>query len=75
MELAAKFELVCEEGRSVPGFEVHTTDGRVIVVEEQTIDRSIHTPTITGMENKFIVLASDYPGKVLTEELISLVMN
>ncbi|GAJ22561.1 unnamed protein product, partial [marine sediment metagenome] len=74
-EIAAKVELTCEEGRSMPGFEVYTTDGRVLIAEEQTIDRSIHLPTINGMRDKFRMLASGYLGKKITEEVIDLTIS
>ncbi len=41
-ELAKKVELVCEEGRSMPRFEVYTQDGKVYVSEEETFDLVMH---------------------------------
>jgi len=52
-ETAAKVRLVPEPGRLGPRFEVHTRDGRVLVAEEQNPDRSIHVPTLAGMQEKF----------------------
>jgi len=74
-ELAAKVELVCEEGRTKPRFEVHTQDGKVYASEEETPDRTNHTPTRKNMEEKFRALASGFLGTERTEELIDLVMN
>lgn len=73
--LAAKVELVCEEGRSVPRFEVYTSDGKVLVAEEPTLDRSIHIPTTASMQHKFGTLAAGFLDKAAIEEVIGLVMN
>lgn len=74
-DLAAKVELVCEEGRSVPRFEIYTTDGGVLTAEDQTPDRSIHIPTIAGMQEKFRTLAAGFLDKAAVEGVIGLVMN
>lgn len=74
-ELAAKVELVCEEGRSVPRFEVYTSDGKALVAEEPTLDRSIHIPTTVSMQEKFRTLAVGFLDKAAIEEVIGLVMN
>ena len=68
-------ELICEEGRSAPRFEVYTRDGSVYVAEEETPDRSIHIPTVANMTEKFRALAGDYLGPERTEEVIRLVMS
>lgn len=74
-EVAAKVQLVCEEGRSVPRFEVYTRDGRTLVAEEPTPDRSIHIPTTATMQQKFRTLAANALGEAATEEVIDLVLN
>lgn len=68
-------ELICEEGRSAPRFEVYTRDGSVYVAEEETLDRSIHIPTVANMTDKFRALAGDHLGQERTEEVIRLVMS
>lgn len=75
VEVAARVELVCEEGRSLPRFEVYAADGGVLVAEEQTIDRSIHIPTTKNMQDKFRTMAEGYLDKSASQEIISLVMN
>ena len=75
LKLAKKVELVCEEGRTKPRFEVYTRDGEVYVAEEETLDRTIHTPTRENMEEKFRRLASDFLGKEGTDRVIDTVMN
>jgi len=74
-QVAAKVELVCEEGRSVPRFEVYTTKGETLVAEEQTPDRSIHIPTTASMQHKFRRLAAGFLDKAAIEEVIDLVLN
>ena len=74
-EVARRVELICEEGRSVPRFEVYTRDGRVYVAEEEAPDRSIHIPTALNMMQKFKALAGDYLGSERAAEVIRLVMN
>lgn len=74
-EVAAKVELVGEEGRSVPRFEVYTSDGKLLVAEEHTLDRSIHIPTTASMQEKFRVLAAGFLDEAAIEEVIGLVMN
>jgi 2-methylcitrate dehydratase PrpD len=73
-EVARKVELVCEEGRTAPRFEVYTRDGSVYVAEE-TPDRSIHIPTMASMMEKFRALGGDYLGRERAERIIGLVMN
>ena len=74
-EVARKVELICEEGRSAPRFEVYTRDGSVYLAEEETPDRSIHIPTVANMTDKFRALAGDCLGPERTEEVIRLVMS
>jgi len=74
-EVAAKVALVCEEGRSVPRFEVYLKDGRVLVAEEHTIDRSIHIPTTASMQEKFRTLATGLWDEATIEGVIDIVMN
>jgi|GEM_PF-610897 len=74
-EVAAKVELVPEEGRSFPGFEVYTGDGSVLAAEQETIDRSIHIPTIENMKAKFTRLATKPLGKERTEEILHMVVG
>ena len=74
-ELAAKVELVSEAGRSLPGFEIRTKDGRVLTAEVSAFDRSIHVPTICGMQNKFRLLGQTCVGKNEIEEIIESVMH
>ena len=74
-EVASKVELRCEEGRSVPRFEVYTADGRVLVAEERAIDRSIHIPTIAGMQDKFRTFAQGHYSRAAVEEIVSLLID
>jgi 2-methylcitrate dehydratase PrpD len=74
-EVARRVELICEEGRSAPRFEVYTRDGGVYVAEEEAPDRSIHMPTVASMMEKFRALAGDYLGHERAEEVIRLVMS
>ncbi len=74
-ELAKKVELVCEEGRTKPRFEVYTQNQEIYASEEEIFDRTIHTPTRQNMEEKFRTLASGFLGRERTERIIDLVMN
>ena len=74
-ELVKKVELLCEEGRTKPRFEVYTQDGKLYVSEEETIDRAIHTPTRKNMEQKFRALASESRSGGRIEQIIDMVMN
>ncbi len=74
-ELAAKVELVCEEGRTKPKFEVYTYDGRVLTAEEETVDQAPRTPSRENVEQKFGELATDALGEEKVRQIITLVMN
>lgn len=74
-ELAAKVELVSETGRSLPGFEIHAKDGKVVTAEAAEFDRSIHVPTVEGMQNKLRLLGQKSFSKRHLEEIIELVMH
>ncbi|MBU1206963.1 MAG: MmgE/PrpD family protein [Proteobacteria bacterium] len=74
-ELAKKVELLCEEGRVKPRFEVYTRDGRVFTAEEETVDQAPRTPSREGMEQKFRRLATDFLGEQRVDQIIELVMN
>ncbi|MBN1613522.1 MAG: MmgE/PrpD family protein [Deltaproteobacteria bacterium] len=74
-DLAAKVELVSETGRSLPGFEIHTKDGRVLTAEMSEFDRSIHVSSTEGMQNKLRRLGQACLGKNEIEKIIDLVMQ
>ncbi len=68
-ELSKKVELVEEEGRRNPKFEIYLKDGRVIAYEEDP-DRSIHVPTLDRMKEKVKRFAPDR-----ADDIIEAVMN
>lgn len=73
--LAARVELVTEQGRSVPRFEVYTVDGRILAAEQAAPDRSLHVPSLARMKDKFSRLAKDcLPGESI-DEIISIVSD
>lgn len=74
-ELARKVELVEEEGRSLPGIEIHTVDGNVYTTGEEASDRNKYIPTKENMADKFRILCTDFFGEKKTNQLIDLVMN
>jgi len=74
-ELAKKVELVEEEGRSLPSFEIHTADGKVYATAEETPDRARYIPTRENMVNKFRTLCTDFFGREKTDEVIELIME
>ena len=74
-DVAARVELVNETGRTLPGFEVHMKGGEVLIAEVSELDRSIHVPTIEGMQNKLRRLGRKRFGADRIEEILELVMH
>jgi len=74
-EVARKVELVCEEGRTKPGFEVYTNDGRVFTAEEETVNLEPLTSSVEKMEEKFAALASAHLDEERARQIINMVMN
>ena len=74
-ELAKKVELVSEEGRTQPGFELYTHDGRSFTSEAETAEQFSDTTTREKMEHKFKTLAIDFLGEKRMQQIIELVMN
>jgi 2-methylcitrate dehydratase PrpD len=74
-ELAAKTELVEEDGRTRISLEVYTENGKVFTVEEDPISLEAFIPSRTKSEDTFMKLASPYLGEKTAHSVIELVMN
>jgi 2-methylcitrate dehydratase PrpD len=76
-ELARKVEVTWEWNRMFmkPRIEVYTTDGRVLVGEEEVINLEPFTPTTEKMEKRFLAFASDYLGYERAQKIVELVRN
>ncbi len=74
-ELARKVELTWEWNRSKPRIEVYTVDGRILVGEEEVVNREPFTPTPRKMAERFMAFASNYLGAEKAVNIVEMVKN
>lgn len=73
--LARKVELTWEWNRAKPRFEVYTIDGRILIGEEEVVNREPLIPTIEKMEKRFMAFSSEYLGEEKARKIVDTVLN